>query len=141
LNIYKVDEGIFRGPAPQNDDDWKTLAQAKIKYVLDLESGAAWFNDGSPLQEAWKGDWFGLRVYAHPLGGIWPPTKLELEDAVKFLRHYQPVYVHCKQGVDRTGMVVAYYRIENKDWEKSKAVEEMNLMGFHKRYFWWKWFL
>ncbi len=139
--VTKVEDGIFRGPSPASDADYGTLAKLGIKYVLDLQTGAGWLGDGSPLEESWRGDWFGIRVYPHPLGAILPPTKTELDEAMKFMRHYQPCFIHCKQGVDRTGMVVAHYRIENKDWDKPKAIAEMDAAGFHKRYFWWKWFL
>lgn len=142
MNITKVVDQVYRGPSPETEDDYKALLKLGVKYLLDLQTGAQWFGDGSPLEEAWNADWHGIRCYAHPLSGITPPTKIQLEDACKFIRHYQPVYVHCKQGVDRTGMVIAWFRMDNHDWTKLQAVNEMIAMGFHWfRYFWWVWFL
>lgn len=42
------------------------------------------------------------------------------------------VFVHCRWGVDRTGMAVAAYRILTEAWDYDKAVDEMLAHGFHK---------
>jgi len=62
----------------------------------------------------------------------WHP---EDEDVVKFLRiattpALQPVLVHCRYGADRTGAMVAAYRIVVEGWTKEEAVREMTEGGF-----------
>ena len=42
----------------------------------------------------------------------------------------QPVLVHCKHGSDRTGMMVAVYRVVVQGWEKGAAVDEMTHGGY-----------
>ena len=54
---------------------------------------------------------------------------------VKFLRiattpAMQPVLVHCLHGSDRTGTMVAIYRIAYGGWSKAQATEEMIIGGF-----------
>ena len=44
----------------------------------------------------------------------------------------RPVYLHCKHGSDRTGMLAAFYRIKHEGWSADKAYEEMKDAGFHK---------
>jgi len=44
----------------------------------------------------------------------------------------QPVFVHCREGEDRTGMMVAVYRMVVQDWPKGKAMAEMKRMGFNE---------
>jgi protein tyrosine/serine phosphatase len=59
----------------------------------------------------------------------------EMKDVVRFLRlagdpARRPVFVHCKHGADRTGMMVAFYRIVRQGWTKKQAIREMVHGGF-----------
>ena len=54
---------------------------------------------------------------------------------VDFLRivstaEFQPVLVHCRHGSDRTGMMVAIYRIVVEGWTKAQAIDEMVNGGY-----------
>jgi protein tyrosine/serine phosphatase len=40
-----------------------------------------------------------------------------------------PVYVHCRQGHDRTAVVVACYRISHDGWTNARAKKEAELYG------------
>jgi hypothetical protein len=62
----------------------------------------------------------------------WHP---ENEDVIKFLRivttpSLQPILVHCQHGSDRTGTMVAIYRIAFEGWTKKQATDEMINGGF-----------
>ena len=57
------------------------------------------------------------------------------EDVIRFLKIVrnpanQPVLLHCKHGADRTGMMVAIYRIVEQGWSKEAATAEMTSGGF-----------
>ena len=41
-----------------------------------------------------------------------------------------PVLLHCKAGLNRTGCMVAVYRMEYQRWSAAEAVEEMKELGF-----------
>ncbi|HUS48000.1 MAG TPA: protein-tyrosine-phosphatase [Phycisphaerae bacterium] len=61
----------------------------------------------------------------------------EEEDVLEFLKTVtdpgmQPVFVHCRSAADRTGMMVAVYRIVVQGWPKPQAMAEMKQMGFHE---------
>jgi protein tyrosine/serine phosphatase len=47
-----------------------------------------------------------------------------------------PVLVHCLHGADRTGVVIAMYRILYQNWSKEQAIDEMKNGGFnfHREY-------
>jgi len=58
----------------------------------------------------------------------------------------RPIYVHCAHGADRTGLIIALYRVFVQGWAPQKAHDEMKAMGhnfFHQifthdmdQYFW-----
>ncbi|GHA74664.1 protein-tyrosine-phosphatase [Formosimonas limnophila] len=65
----------------------------------------------------------------------------EDEDVIRFLKAVtdpaqQPILLHCKHGADRTGMMVAIYRIVVQDWDKKTAIAEMKQDGFDYHIIW-----
>jgi len=44
----------------------------------------------------------------------------------------RPVYVHCKAGQNRTGFVIATYRMIYQGWTPEEAVREMRVYGFYR---------
>jgi protein tyrosine/serine phosphatase len=141
MNVKLVSPGIYRGPSPKQPDDWRALKALGIDFALDLQTGSSLMGDGSPLQETLNAEDFAIRSYAHPLGEFILPTHLELDQAMNFIVGHPNVYVHCKTGVDRTGMVIAYYRMHKEQWSKERAIAEMREMGMHWWFFYWVWSL
>ena len=69
-----------------------------------------------------------IRIRFH----TWHP---EEEDMLRFLKiitdpDRQPVFVHCRRGIDRTGTMVAIYRMCIQGWPKAEAIREMTQGGF-----------
>lgn len=135
--LKKVDTGVYRGPRVRAGD--LVNGTEKISYTLALQTSQKLIGDTGPLAEAIEGDAVGLRCYAHPLGALLPPTLEELKLAVKLIRIRKDggIYVHCEHGVDRTGMVIAAYRILVQEWPVEQAIKEMLDNGFHRAYFYW----
>jgi protein tyrosine/serine phosphatase len=48
-----------------------------------------------------------------------------------------PVLVHCHHGADRTGCIVAVYRMIVNDWTREAAIEEFRNggYGYHDKMF------
>lgn len=44
----------------------------------------------------------------------------------------RPIYVHCQHGVDRTGTIMAIYRMELEGWSNLEAFAEMDHFGAHR---------
>jgi protein tyrosine/serine phosphatase len=41
----------------------------------------------------------------------------------------QPIFVHCRRGSDRTGTVIAIYRIDHDGWSSEQAKTEAKRYG------------
>ena len=46
------------------------------------------------------------------------------------------VFVHCKDGVDRTGTIVALHRVTHQGWKTDDAMAEAELLGMRRIQFW-----
>ena len=46
------------------------------------------------------------------------------------------VFVHCKDGVDRTGTIVALHRVTHQGWNTNDAMAEAELRGMRRIQFW-----
>jgi len=46
----------------------------------------------------------------------------------------KPILIHCKHGSDRTGVIVAMYRIIFENYSKKEAIKELKTKkyGFHR---------
>lgn len=129
-NLHRVNSSLYRSAQPTKEgfvflDAQASLANADrpIKTVVSLRA----FNDDVALVPTA----FGLRLEQIRFK-TWHP---EDEDVVKFLRiattpALQPVLVHCQHGSDRTGTMVAIYRIAFEGWTKAQATDEMINGGF-----------
>lgn len=144
--IHQVAEGIYRGPRPQSSNDFAALHRLGIRSMLDLETYALDFRGNEREQYIWRAAAQGIVTMSLPLGAVLPPSLDRLHLAVLLLKVQgqqidktlpRPVYVHCRQGVDRTGMVIAAYRIAVEKTRVEDAADEMLEMGFHHRYLWW----
>ena len=46
------------------------------------------------------------------------------------------VFVHCKDGVDRTGTIVALHRVTHQGWKTNEALAEADQLGMRRIQFW-----
>lgn len=90
------------------------------------------------FREDAEGDWeeayvegLGLRFYTFDMGSKRPPRDWQVERWRKILadRENWPIHCHCGGGADRTGVMVALYRIEHQGWGIERALRELTLKG------------
>jgi protein tyrosine phosphatase (PTP) superfamily phosphohydrolase (DUF442 family) len=125
-NFQKVDDHVYRGGQP-TDDGFKELAKRGIKTVIDLRK----IGEHSQENEQKVVTGLGMRYVSIPMHGLSTP-KDNLVAAVQTIFNDTssgPVFVHCKRGADRTGMVVAVYRISHDKWDNKKALHEAKSYG------------
>ena len=73
----------------------------------------------------------GMKYVAIPWHCPWPHDEV----FAKFLRVVhenkgKKIFVHCRLGDDRTGMMVAAYRMADQGWTADEAMTEMKSFGF-----------
>jgi len=120
-NLHKVSDDLYRGAQP-TVEGVEQLEALGVKTIINLRSSDT---DRSLLTAP------GIAYERIPMTA-W---RAQDEDVVRFLQIVSdqsrlPAFVHCRRGADRTGMMVAIYRIAVQGWEKEQAIAEMTQGGF-----------
>jgi tyrosine-protein phosphatase SIW14 len=126
-NFHQVNEKLYRGAQPKKEG-FKRLAQLGVKTIVNLRDDDAMAQrEGSEARAA------GLQYFNLPLSRTGRPTDEQVERALALLNSTknQPVFVHCRLGADRTGTIIAVYRISHDGWTSERAKAEANRYGMH----------
>lgn len=148
INFSQVSEGIYRGGRPENFEQIKELHDLGIRTVIDLQGGdvqSPWIGFVIPYVEAGETlpeinterayvQMNGMDFISAPLNSLNSITYAEskrIEEIMNIMNDpaRQPVFVHCAHGADRTGLVVALYRMKYQRWSMTKAYQEMRAKG------------
>jgi protein tyrosine/serine phosphatase len=115
-NLYKVSNALYRGAQPTKEG-FKGLEELGIKTVVNLRT----FHGDKKLMEDTSLKYVSITMQA------WEGETKEVIEFLKVVNDPEnhPVFVHCLHGADRTGTMVAIYRIVMQGWTKEKAIEEM----------------
>lgn len=120
-NLNRVSPQLYRSAQP-TPEGMRNLKRLGIITVVNLRS---FHTDRDEIGDLDLGR-------EHIFMKAWHP---EREEVVRFLRivndpKHTPVLVHCQHGADRTGAMVAIYRIAVQGWTKEEALREMTEGGF-----------
>jgi tyrosine-protein phosphatase SIW14 len=124
-NFQKVDDHVFRGAQP-TPEGFRNLSKLGIQTVVDLrEPGDRSAQERKTVTAA------GMQYISVPMRGMSAPPR---ESVVKVLALLEdtnsgPVFVHCLRGADRTGAVIACYRVEHDKWKNDQALAEARSLG------------
>ena len=73
----------------------------------------------------------GLRYVSVPLRGLSAPTDAQIAQLLALIASSPtPIFIHCEHGADRTGTLIACYRIRHDGWSSERALAEAKLHGF-----------
>lgn len=129
--MIKVSDNLFRGPRLKAQEEFVALKNSGITQILNLQS--TWNNQ----EFEWAME-LGIAPLQLNLCPVVSPNEHLVMCALRtILKQDRITYLHCRAGVDRTGFVVAAYRmlVEKKSYEE--ALIEFRLMGRHLWFFWW----
>lgn len=123
-NLHRVSDNLYRCAQP-TAEGLRTAEKLGIKTVLSLR---AFHSDNDEIKST---KLRAERIYFN----TW---HTEEEDVLRFLKivtdtNAGPVLVHCLHGADRTGTMIATYRMVVQDWKKEDAIKEMTegSFGYH----------
>lgn len=119
-NFHQIDAHVYRGAQP-TIQGIQYLAKVGVKTVIDLRAA-----DGRSQKEEQLVTAAGMKYINVPMSGLTPPTQAEIAKILEILEDDSAgaVFVHCKRGADRTGAVIASYRIDHDGWDNASALRE-----------------
>ena len=127
-NFAKVDNYYYRGAQP-GLDDYFSLAYLGVKTIINLRE-----NYGSGLEkQKFLANSLGMNYINIPMNPAVPPDNKQISYFFNIISNQNnlPVYVHCAQGRDRTGIMTALYRVNKYGWNFDQAYIEMKQRGYH----------
>ena len=124
-NFHQVNERLYRGAQPLTGG-LERLAALGIKTIINLRG-----EDEDTRAAEEKARAGGLRYVSVPMSGIKRPSDEQVEEVLAIINAPEnwPVFVHCKHGSDRTGTIIAVYRISQDGWSTKDAKKEAKLYG------------
>ena len=127
-NFGRVNPRLYRGAQPTHAG-FVALKALGVETVVRLSMG----EEGAEA-EAGEVQALGMQFVNLPWSAVHEPSRDQVATFLALL-HDDPqrrVFVHCKAGSDRTGLMVALARIALDHWTADAALSEMK--AFHYRY-------
>ena len=127
LNFGRVNATLYRGAQP-DDAAIVHLKALGIKTIISLRTA----KEASPT-EPFRAVACGIFYTNMPLAGFGRPTDDEVAKILSLIQTSPgPVFVHCTHGCDRTGTIIACYRMQHDHWSIDEAMQEANRYGMSR---------
>ena len=124
-NFVRVNEHLFRGGEP-TVVGLQELGAMGVKIDIDLREAS----EGTEAEKR-AAKTLGIQYVNIPLNPFAAPSKEQMQRVLSVLLNNDPagIFVHCRRGKDRTGTVIACYRIEHDGWNNQRALTEAKQHG------------
>jgi len=125
-NLFQVTPDIYRSAQP-DETGMQNAKKMGIKTILSFRTS----NKDPKLSEG-----TGLIPRRVPIT-TWAVEDDEIVEALRIIRlSPKPMLVHCLHGADRTGLIMAMYRMVFQGWSKEEAKDEMINGGYGYHSMW-----
>jgi len=131
-NFGRVNAHLFRGAQP-TEAGLRSLAAQGVQVVVRVSLG-----EEGAVTEAAQVRALGMEPVTLPWSVEREPDRAEVREFLRVVgdpRH-RVVFVHCKQGADRTGVMIAMSRIAFDGWTPERAMQEMRAFHYHDVFHW-----
>lgn len=150
INFSRVNEGVYRGARLTSVEAVQYLRSLNIKNVINLQGGdlesdiaiiIPWAEPGERpeviAQEKATILSLGLGFLHIPLDSLEAITNGEdqaIDEVLAFMvnKNNQPLFIHCEHGADRTGLLIALYRVKYEGVSAETARAEWIKNGHNK---------
>ena len=122
--LYRVNEHLYRSAQPTHEG-LENLPSLGIKTVIDLRERSERSGEAQLLES------LGIKYVNIPMPPMGAPSVESVRRALALLSDELdwPILVHCEHGVDRTGTLIACFRISDEGWSNQRALNEAKLRG------------
>jgi protein tyrosine/serine phosphatase len=129
-NLGQVSDVLFRGAQPDLPG-FSALQQMGVAIVVNFRDEPTEISTERHEVES-----LGIKYVSIPWSGRSEPSNAQVVQFLDFVRAnpQAKIFVHCQRGADRTGVMVAAYRIAMEHKTVAEAVSEMR--QFHYDHFW-----
>jgi len=132
-NFHQVDADLFRGGHP-DCNGYAKLAALGIRTIVDLQGGAVGTIRGCEKRTGRRNLNFHIIPFEIWFGqtAVTGVSDQRLRQLFGMMRQApKPMFVTCKLGDDRTGVIVALYRMRRGEMSFQRAEQEARSYHFH----------
>ena len=126
---------LYRGAKPdcKNDDVINEFKEKNIKLVIDFRNSKSSSKEDMNLEkEIFEKN--GIKYINFPMeSGDIPNEEIynKFEEEINKYKTQGSIFIHCKSGIDRTGVMSAMYQMKNNGKTKQQAYEIMKDCGYN----------
>jgi protein tyrosine/serine phosphatase len=126
-NFGQVSATLFRGAQPSSSG-YAELKKIGIATIVNFRN-----EKDEIAKERAEVEALGMKYVSIPWSGADIPNNAQVSSFLQLVNAdpSQKIFVHCAEGKDRTGVMVAAYRMAYDNWVPDKAVQEMYTYHYH----------
>jgi len=130
-NFARVERNFYRGGELNRDRQFDFLSSQGVKTIISLVEP----DEMSPSRERHAARKHGMEYYNFPMNNVDGPSDSQVRQILSLIQKNLEggVFIHCAQGLDRTGALVALFQIECRGVPAEKAYDAMMDFGADPR--------
>jgi tyrosine-protein phosphatase SIW14 len=125
-NFGRVTDTLYRGGQP-TPEGYRSLKHLGVQIVVDFR-----YNDDEIQAGRQASQTLGMEYINIPWTAKQEPDNKQVAEFLKLVQANsgKRIFAHCNAGEDKTGVMIAAYRMEIQHWSPDQALAEMWAFGF-----------